>query len=89
MGKKASGKHYTSKGERMSVSRQILNGMKRDRNPADKVINIQTAWLDGKNPWVTIENPNKEQTNKRFIRVKSNELWGHPKERQKKLYTMK
>lgn len=78
----------TSNGIHSNVKKSILNGMKKDRDPSDKVINIQKAWLKGKNPWVTIENPNKEATNKRFIRVKANELWGSPKEREKKAYMM-
>jgi len=88
MGKKSSGKTYTSKGEHRNVSRGTLSAMKRARDPSEKVINIQRAWLEGRNPWVTISNPNKEQTNKRFIRVKANELWGNPKERHKKMYMM-
>lgn len=88
MAKKGSGKTYTSKGERRNVNRGTLNGMKRERDPSEKVINVQRAWLEGRNPWVTISNPNKEQTNKPFIRVKANELWGNPKERQKKMYVM-
>lgn len=86
MGKKSSGKHYTSKGERRNVSRATTTGMKRARDPSEKLINIQTAYWKGQNPWVTIENPNKSETNKRFIRVKTNTLWGNPKERLKKSY---
>jgi hypothetical protein len=88
MAKKSSGKTYTSKGIHSNVSSGTLAGMRRDRNPADKVINIQKAWLANKNPWVTIENPNKEQKNKPFIRVRANELWGNPKERDKKMFMM-
>lgn len=88
MAEKGSGKTYTSKGERHNVSRSTLSGVKRDRDPSEKVINVQRAWLEGRNPWVTLANPNKEQTNKRFVRVKANELWGHPKERIKKMYVM-
>lgn len=89
MAKKSSGKHYTSKGERKNVSSSVLNGMKRDRHPSQKNIDVQKAWLQGKNPWVTIDNPNREQTNKRKIRVKANELWGSPKERYKNMYIIK
>ena len=88
MAKKGSGKTYTSKGIHSNVSSGTLAGMKRDRNPSEKVINIQKAWLANKNPWVTIDNPNKEQKDKRFIRVRANELWGSPKEREKKVFIM-
>lgn len=77
MGSKASGKHYTSKGERRSSMRT------RSSDPADRAMNIQKAYWAGKNPWVTIANPNKNETNKRFIRVRANEAWGNPKEREK------
>jgi len=88
MAKKSSGKTYVSKGQHSNVSSATLAGMKRDRNPGDKIINQQTAWLNGKNPWITMENPNKNETNKRFIIVKANDLWGSPKERLKKMYVM-
>jgi hypothetical protein len=68
MGKKASGKHYTSKGERRSSVSTASN------DPSDKMINAQKAWIKGGNPWITIANPNKEQTNKKFIRVRMNDL---------------
>jgi hypothetical protein len=77
MGSKASGKHYTSKGERASSMST------RSKDPADKIYNIQTAYWAGQNPWVTIDNPNKTETKKMKIRVRANELWGNPKEREK------
>jgi hypothetical protein len=53
------------------------------------MLNKQRAWVNGSNPWLTIENPNKEQTNKRFIRVRMNDLNGGPaKERSKKIFAM-
>lgn len=77
MGSKASGKHYTSKGERISSSST------RSNDPADRIVNIQKAYWAGKNPWVTIDNPNKNETAKPKIRVRANTLWGTPKEREK------
>lgn len=88
MAKKASGKTYTSKGEHRNVSRNTLSAIRKDRDPAEKVMNIQKAWLKGQNPWMTIDNPNKEQTNKRKIRVRANDVLGHPKERAKKMFQM-
>lgn len=68
MGKKASGKTYTSKGERRSSIPTSVN------DPAERMINKQKAWLKGSNPWVTIENPNKNEKDKPFIRVRYNDL---------------
>jgi hypothetical protein len=31
------------------------------------------AWLDKKNPWLTVKNRDKNETNKRFIRVRAND----------------
>jgi hypothetical protein len=85
---KASGKTYTSQGVYKTVSRKILNGMKRDRDPTIKMINIQKAYLEGRNPWITITNPNKEQTNRKQIRVRANDIYGLPKERDSKMFIM-
>lgn len=40
-----------------------------------------SAYLKGTNPWITIPNPDKQQTNKKFIRVRANQHWDNPKER--------
>ena len=84
MAKKSSGKHYTSKGERSSVASSTLNAIRRDTCEGDKLKNIQTAYWKGQNPWITIDNRNREETNKRKTRVKANVLWLAPKERLKK-----
>lgn len=90
MGKKSSGKTYVSKGQHSTVANSTRAAMRASaRARGEKTLNIQAAWLAGKNPWVTMENPNKEQTDRLFIRVKSNDLWGHPKERAKKMFVMK
>jgi hypothetical protein len=63
-GKKASGKHYTSKGERKSsISTKI-------KDPALTLLRKMEALSKGKDVWFTIDNPNKNETNKRQIRVK-------------------
>lgn len=88
-GKKASGSSYTSAGINSNVSRSTLNGMKKDRNPGVKMLNLQKAWLKGLNPWITMENPDKNDTSRRFIRVRMNDTYlGNPKERSKKMYVM-
>ena len=63
-GKKASGKNYTSKGERRSSIST------KNRDPAIRILNQMAALQKGKDVVFTMENPNKAQTNKRFIRVK-------------------
>lgn len=63
-GKKSSGKHYTSKGERKSsISTKI-------KDPAITLLRKMDALNKGKDVWFTIDNPNKNETNKRQIRVK-------------------
>ena len=87
-GKKASGKTYTSKGERKNVSSNVLNGIRAARSGAEDMLNKQRAWINGSNPWVTLENTNKEQTNKKFIRVRYNDLMhGSYKELEKRNFS--
>lgn len=82
--KGGSGKNYTSKGERRSSMST------KSTDPSERAMNAQKAWLNGSNPWVTMENPNKEHTNKKFIRVRMNDLnHGSAKEREKSAYVMK
>jgi len=62
-GKKASGKHYTSKGERRSSY-----GV---RDATDqRMLNKIHALNKGKDVVFTIANPNKNETNRPFIKVK-------------------
>lgn len=77
-----------SAGIHSNVSKKTLKAIKKERLPLEKMMNIQQAWLKGQNPWMTIVNPNKNETNKPFIRVKSNDLMGNPKERDKKMHVM-
>lgn len=63
-GKKSSGKTYTSKGERRSSMRTRVN------DPAAKMLNKVNALAKGKDVVYTIENPNKSETDKRFIKVR-------------------
>jgi hypothetical protein len=83
-------KGFISQGLYRNVSKKTLNAMRADRTVADKLINIQKAWLKGKNPWITIANPNKEQTNKRFIRVRMNDMMGGTaRDREKRMFVVK
>ena len=81
MGKKSSGNTYQSKGERPNVKRNILKTVRRYVTPSQKMEHIMTAYLKGRNPWLTVPNSNTNETNKKFIRVKSEDLWGNPKHR--------
>lgn len=64
---------YTSKGERCSINRKVTNSIRKDRPLADRLMCQMAAWSKGKRTMVTIENPNKNETNKRFIRVEGND----------------
>ena len=77
-GKKSSGKHVTSKSERLSVNKKITNAVRRDKkaNIVLRMTNLINEWSKGNNPWVTVNNPNTNETNKRRIRVRANTLWG-------------
>lgn len=87
--KGGSGKTYTSKGERKNVASNIRNGVRADRDSGQKMLDKQAAWKKGSNPWVTLPNPNKEETAKRFIRVRYNDLMhGSYKELEKKNFIM-
>ena len=79
-GGKSSG--HISNGVHSNVNRRITNKMRRDYIASgDRIYNQRLAWAAGKNVVLTIENPNKNETNKRFIRVNARDLWGSPKYR--------
>lgn len=82
-GKKASGKHYISKGERPNVNKKICNAVRQDylANLSSRRVAQVNAWRAGKNVMVTIPNPNTKQTNRQYIRVPAKELWGDPRNR--------
>ena len=89
MAKKSSGKTYTSKGERKNVANSIRNSIRADLDSGQDMLNRQKAWMNGSNPWVTMANPNKEETNKKFIRVRYNDLMhGSFKELDKRSFSM-
>jgi hypothetical protein len=68
-GKKASGKHYTSKGERPNVNKKITNAVRSEYMASqNRWLNQQRALEQGKDVVITIANPNKTETNKPFIR---------------------
>lgn len=90
MGKGGKSKGFVSAGVHSNVSSSTRRLMRAGKSEGDKLIDKQNAWLKGHNPWVTIDNPNKDQTNKRRIRVRMNDLMrGTAKGREKNSYIMK
>jgi len=63
-GKGGSGKTYTSKGERRSSMKTP------NRDPGQRILNQMKALDKGKDVVFTMPNPNKEQTNRKFIKVR-------------------
>jgi hypothetical protein len=72
MGKKKTRSTYTSSGSGPTVSRTVSNSVRNDRPSSFRLLNQLRAWEKGKKTMVTIENPDKSQTNKKFIRVEGN-----------------
>jgi hypothetical protein len=79
MGKKKHRKSLTSKGSQTSIRRSLVRDTNAARPAIDGYLNKIDAWRDGKNPWLTIENPDKSATNRRHIRVRADEYYGSPK----------
>ncbi len=70
-------KGFISQGKHSNVSRTICNAMRREyMTSGERVVNQLAAWKRGRNVVLTIENPNKNETNKRFIRVNARDLKG-------------
>ena len=87
MGKKSS-TSYTSKGERRNVAKSTCKLMRRDyleNQLLRRAINHYDAYCKNKQVMITIANPNKNETNKPFIRVNAKEVWRNPNE----VYMMK
>lgn len=89
MGKSKGGKSsgYVSAGVNSNVKKSTLRAMRETTTVTEKWLNKKKAWAQGKNPWLTVENPDKGATNMKFIRVRANNHWGSPKDRGS--YTMK
>lgn len=81
MGKKKGGKSKgaVSAGIHSNVSSATKRAVRRAYlQSGDRVLNQLAAFRAGKRVMITIENPNKEQTNKRFIRVEASTVWKRP-----------
>ena len=76
MGKKRTSSGYQSKGERDCVNRSVVKATRRDHmQSSQRITNQLAAFMRGKNVMLTIPNPNKNETNKRFIRVPATDVW--------------
>ena len=77
--RKKSRAHQESKGERRNVAKSTRKQMRDAVTPLTMMSNKMKAWRAGKNVIVTIPNPNKKETNKKFIKVNAKEVWRSPK----------
>jgi hypothetical protein len=76
---KSSGKQ--SAGIHSNVDKKIVNAARSEYLVSgDRVLNQLRAHKKGRRVMVTIENPNKTETKKRFIKVPSTTLWKDPKQ---------
>jgi hypothetical protein len=76
LGKKRQRTKYVSKGERKPIDPRWRKEYRREYNGSTaQMQNKLEAWLKGKKVMLTIENPNKNETNKKFIRVNANNVW--------------
>jgi len=89
-GKDGKSKGFVSAGVHRNVAKSTLKAMRTEKTEAEKMIDKQHAWLKGHNPWVTIANPNKNETNKSFIKVRMNDLMrGSAKDVEKRMFIIK
>lgn len=73
MGKKKTRSKYTSSGSMNSMNPKLKNAIRKDRPVGNRLLCQLLAWEKGKRTMVTIENPNKNETNKRFIKIEGND----------------
>jgi len=74
MGKKRTRAKQVSKGE---IGRPMRSRKRHweEGYHSDRIRNQLNAFLKGKRVMLTVENPNKNETNKPFIRVPAHEVW--------------
>lgn len=69
-------KGYVSSGVHSCVDNKILKSARRDyMQSGERVMNQLKAFRSGKRVMISIPNPNKNETNKRFIRVNAATVW--------------
>lgn len=78
MGKKRCRSTYISKGQRSNVARDVLKATAREVSGFVRAAHLREAWRAGKNPWVTVKNPEKGSKFP-YFRKRANEVWGNPK----------
>jgi hypothetical protein len=80
-GKSSKSSGVQSAGINSNVSRSIVKSQRRDyMESSDRIMNQLLAHKKGKRVMLTIPNPNKNETNKKFIRVSSLTVWRDPKQ---------
>ena len=80
-GKSSKSSGVMSAGIHSCVSSKICYAQRREYMASSaRLMNQLLAHKKGKRVMVTIENPNKNETNKKFIRVSSLTLWRDPKQ---------
>ena len=80
-GKSSKSSGVMSAGLHSCVSRSIVNAQRRDyMASSDRLMNQLRAHKSGRRVMLTLENPNKNETNKKFIRVPANTVWRDPKQ---------
>jgi hypothetical protein len=78
-GKKSSGKNYTSSGLYRNLARKMTNALRSEYLASgDRIANQLKAFRAGKRVMLTIQNPNKDERNKPFIRVNASTVWKSP-----------
>jgi len=73
MGKKKTRAGYTSSGSQPTISRKTSNSVRRDVTAGTTLLRQLKMWSKGKRTMITVENPNKNETNKKFIRIEGND----------------
>jgi hypothetical protein len=76
MGKKRIRTSQTSKGQRRPIDPRWRKEQRREYTGSTmELLNKLRAHVSGKPTWVTIPNPDKQQTNKPFIRVRGRDYF--------------
>lgn len=44
-----------------------------------KLMNVQKAWKEGKNPKLTVLNPDPSDSSQVYVRIPANDVWGKPR----------
>jgi hypothetical protein len=82
MGKKRIRKTQTSKGQRRSIVAGVKEA-RAARSPFERAMDKIKAWKKGLNPWITVPGP---ASNKRYIKVRANTVYGDPKKASYSIY---